>query len=130
MAQSQQPNSIGSQFYIVQRNYLEDGVRRTFEHHYDRQNDIIALTDDDVPVYTRQIFPVTALDHYFRFGGTPHLDLVMNRDGHTVFGHVIDGMDVVDAIAWSAVDASRRPVEDIFLNSITITEYDPVNFQP
>lgn len=37
---------------------------------------------------------------------------------HTVFGKVIEGMDVVDAIAKTAVDASDRPITDIVIQEV------------
>ena len=45
---------------------------------------------------------------YTTVGGTPQLD-----DQYTVFGQVIDGLDVVDAIAAVQTAAGDRPVEDV-----------------
>ena len=42
--------------------------------------------------------------------------------GHTVFGQVFDGMDVVDAISKVEVSNSK-PVTDVVINSIEVTEY-------
>ncbi len=39
---------------------------------------------------------------------------------HTVFGTVIDGMDVVDAIAKSAKDSRDRPITDIVITEVIV----------
>lgn len=49
-------------------------------------------------------------------GGTPHLD-----GGYTVFGEVIIGMNVVDAIVEVKADGNDRPLEDIPM-TVTIQE--------
>ncbi len=43
--------------------------------------------------------------------------------GYTVFGWVYEGMDVVDAIANVATDYTDKPLEDVIIEYIEITEY-------
>ena len=45
---------------------------------------------------------------YTTIGGSPHLD-----GEYTVFGEVIEGQEVVDAIAGVATDEADRPIEDV-----------------
>lgn len=46
---------------------------------------------------------------------TPHLD-----NHHSVFGKVIEGMDVVDAISKVKTVRNDKPLEDVVINNITI----------
>lgn len=52
---------------------------------------------------------------YTEVGGAPHLD-----GAYTVFGEVIDGMDVIDKIEKVETDASDRPVEDVRIISMKV----------
>ncbi|MGI8333541.1 peptidylprolyl isomerase [Actinomadura scrupuli] len=52
---------------------------------------------------------------FITVGPTPHLT---NR--HTIFGEVVQGSEVVDAIAKSPTDARDRPQTDIAIESVTI----------
>lgn len=45
---------------------------------------------------------------YTTIGGTPHLD-----GAYTVFGEVIDGLNVIDSIANVATDSGNRPLENV-----------------
>lgn len=48
------------------------------------------------------------IDAYTTVGGTPHLD-----GTYTVFGEIIDGMEVIDKIAAVKTDKKNRPLGDI-----------------
>ncbi|MGB8357682.1 MAG: peptidylprolyl isomerase, partial [Bacteroidales bacterium] len=52
---------------------------------------------------------------YKTVGGTPFLD-----GAYTVFGEVLEGMDVVDAIAGTPTDMTDKPVKDIRILKVKI----------
>ncbi len=71
-----------------------------------------ALTAGDSVIYTPEM-----RDVYMREGGTPHLD-----GQYTVYGRVLEGMDVVDKIEKAETDAHDRPVEDIKIISAKVID--------
>ena len=54
---------------------------------------------------------------YKTVGGTPHLD-----GQYTVFGEVVEGMDVVEAIQSVETDGNDRPLQDIRIVKATVVE--------
>ncbi|MCT8137934.1 peptidylprolyl isomerase [Anaerobacillus sp. CMMVII] len=97
MANPGRPNTNGSQFFIVQT----DDFNRSIIGQIEQQNGIK--------------FPEETIELYEQHGGTPYLDY-----RHTVFGHVVEGMDVVDEIARTPVGTNDRPLEDIIIERIEI----------
>lgn len=52
---------------------------------------------------------------------------IMHQDyqlpyNYTIFGYVTDGMEVVDAIATTATDANDRPLEEVLIEDVVVTE--------
>ena len=68
----------------------------------------------DVPEFK---FTQEQVEAYTSIGGTPHLD-----GEYTVFGEVVDGMNVVDEIQQVATNTSDRPVDDVVIKKMTILD--------
>ena len=95
MANTGQPNTNGSQFFINQ-----------------------STTDYSAKLPTSS-YPKKIIEAY-KEGGNPSLD-----GKHPVFGQVIEGMDVVDKIAKAEKDEKDKPTTAITIDSIEIVkDYD------
>ena len=71
------------------------------------RQDLIAKMEATVAANPATLSP-EQIEIYSTVGGTPHLD-----GEYTVFGEVIDGMDVVDKIETATTGPADRPVDDI-----------------
>lgn len=63
-------------------------------------------------------YPEKILDKYTEVGGTPWLDF-----RHTVFGHVFEGMDIVDQITAMELDENDKPKQPVLIEKMEIVEY-------
>ena len=70
--------------------------------------DLKPVIEEEFQVSVGKQIPNDRLEAYTTKGGAPHLD-----DEYTVFGQVVVGMDVVDAIASQATDEMDKPVEEV-----------------
>ena len=92
------PATNGSQFFIVQAG--PETMRREAFEMLGRQG---------------KTFPEPVIEEYLKRGGTPWLD-----DAHTVFGQVLSGMDVVDAIAHTKTGPGDRQQMDVVIESAIV----------
>lgn len=111
MANTGQPNSNGSQFYIVQQTDVGQ-YAETFRQYLDMQDEEL---EDGSGAKVSDIYPTEVCNEYLNNGGSPYLD-----GSYTVFGQVVEGMDVVDAIAAVETDENDKPVEDVVINTVTV----------
>ena len=112
-------NTNGSQFFIVQKPVIQDGYWEYIDSLVKEFGDSQVLFDNQSNRLVKVNYSDEARELYNENGGTPRLDY-----GHTVFGQVFEGMDVVDAIASVAVDENDKPADDVIITSISFENYE------
>jgi len=130
MAQTRMPNSIGSQFYVVQNTDIGGMYRSEFARMLQTQDEQLYEFPDGSTMTIGEMFPAASLDYFIENGGTPFLDWHFSENPHTVFGHVVAGMDVVDAIVGVETEGGgeanpfqHRPVRPVLINGFSFNEY-------
>lgn len=98
------------EIYKMRKANDEDGL-------YDLQEKLIAQAQELAAKEPEFRFTPEQVEAYTTVGGTPHLD-----GEYTVFGEVVEGMNVVDKIQQVKTDRSDRPEEDVKIIKATILE--------
>ena len=93
--------SSGSQFYIVTGGAVSMDTLKQYEEHGDG-----SYTKEQKELYTT-------------IGGAPWLD-----GKYTVFGQVVDGLDVAITISEQETDSNNKPYTSIIMDSVTVEPYD------
>lgn len=81
------------------------------------QDSLIAQAEAQVKGEPEFHFTPEQVKAYTTVGGTPHLD-----GEYTVFGEVVEGMDIVDQIQKVKTDRNDRPEEDVVIKKVTLLE--------
>jgi peptidyl-prolyl cis-trans isomerase B (cyclophilin B) len=89
--------SSGSQFYIVQGKTFTEGELKMFTERNARQGINTVYTPEQIATYGT-------------IGGAPHLD-----GAYTVFGEVVQGLEVVDKLAAVERGPGDRPLTDVHM---------------
>ncbi len=102
---------ISDKYSYFKTNKISDSLLILEKQLDEKINPIYLLT----PHYT---FTPQQIEAYKKVGGTPHLD-----GNYTVFGGVLEGMNVVDKITEVNTDSHDRPLEDIRMKVIVLRNY-------
>lgn len=88
-------------------NLYNSGDKETYQ---EKVYSLIPEIEAEYNVVLTKDYPAERLNDYSTIGGAPHLD-----DQYTVFGMVVEGLEVIDAIADQPTGPGDKPAEDIVM---------------
>ena len=98
------------EIYKMRKSNDEDGL-------YELQEKLFAQAQEMASKQPEFHFTPEQMEAYTTVGGAPHLD-----GEYTVFGEIVEGMDVVDKIQQVKTDRSDRPNEDVKIVKVEIVD--------
>ncbi|MBQ6570010.1 MAG: peptidylprolyl isomerase [Clostridia bacterium] len=132
-------NTNGSQFFINQAGVSPEGydwaaIQQNCDSYYsqiyqmygnDEATLQLALSNYYYAFTQGDIVPENIRKLYANYGGNYYLDGAFNKinRGHTVFGQVFAGMDVVDEIASVATDSNDKPLQAVTIDKAEIITF-------
>ncbi len=100
-------NGTGGPGYSIKGEFTSNGFRNDLKH------------TPGVLSMARTMFPDSAGSQFFiMHKDDPHLD-----GDYAAFGKVIEGMDVVNAIAQVETDYNDRPIEPVVMKTVTVDTF-------
>ena len=98
---------MGGPGYCIKGEFAQNGFKNDLKH------------EPGVLSMARTMVPDSAGSQFFiMHENSPHLD-----GAYAAFGKVIEGMDVVNAIAETATDFRDRPLEDQKMKTVTVDTF-------
>lgn len=117
-------------FKAVKDSLTQPYAKQILEYRDKKYNNKISVLNDKLNKETDKImatrptfyYSKKQINDYTTIGGAPSLD-----GFYTVFGEVIEGMEVIDEISQSHVDKNSRPVPDVKIIKATLIDYPSQN---
>ncbi len=102
----EQKNSAVNSFILnIADKQIEQGIQPNLQQIYIEMSDTIEKIKQSIPQFQ---YSNKQKEVYTTFGGTPHLD-----GNYTVFGEVVEGLEVVDKIAAVKTGEMDKPVKEV-----------------
>lgn len=121
MEQQKNQNKLTNVFNALAQKHMKEiyKMRKANDEEglYALQDTLLAQAEAEAAKQPDFHFTPEQIKAYTTVGGTPHLD-----GEYTVFGEVLEGMDIVDKIQKVKTDRSDRPEEDVKIINVSVIE--------
>ena len=121
MEQQKNQNKVTEAFNALAQKHMKEIYKMRKANDQDRlyalQDTLFIQAEAEAAKQPDFHFTPEQIKAYTTVGGTPHLD-----GEYTVFGEVVEGMDIVDKIQQVKTDRSDRPEEDVKIINVSVIE--------